>query len=165
MAAPIPPLDGRLLQIEVHVTHGAGHDQAIGPVLPGIVENLVGQVERRLGVGHRHPGPVTLGLATPLDRPGPQCAQDPLHRAHRATRGAGHTRHALPNGLAPDGAIDPPELDQPHQLIRQQVHLLGHRTASRALAALVTVAQRGRREAVHSSGVDFGLHRFSKHVG
>ena len=32
------------------------------------------------------------------------------------------------------------DLNQPHRLVRQQIHVFGHRAAGRTLAALVTIA-------------------------
>ena len=46
---------------------------------------------------------------------------------------------------AAHGLLQPAQLHQPQQLVRQQVHVLGHRAAGRALAALVAVVNLGVR--------------------
>jgi hypothetical protein len=74
----------------------------------------------------------------------------------RATGRTSHTGNALPDRFAAQGAIEPTDLDEPHELVRKDVHVLGQGAASRTLAALVAIANVGPDERVSRSGVSVG---------
>ena len=70
-----------------------------------------------------------------------------------AARRAGLARHALPDGLAAHRPVREARLHQPHDLVGNDVHALGHGTSGRALAALVTVLKIRLGERIAGAGI------------
>jgi hypothetical protein len=59
--------DRRLLHVQVHVAHGAGHHQAVGAVRRG-VPRIRPESSSTVSARHGHAGAAALGLVIPFDR-------------------------------------------------------------------------------------------------
>jgi hypothetical protein len=124
----------------MHLEHPDQLDLAQPTVTPNIVQKSLLEQHRPASL---------LGSHVPFDGHLPQRiehagAVDRLRASRRACR----TRNAFPDRLAPKRAIEPAHLNQPDQLIRQQVHLVGHRTSGRAFAALITIGNLQMRKII-----------------